>query len=333
MQLPPNVTLHDYSPTPVSFREAVVSGLSKPQKTLPCQFFYDERGSALFEEICELPEYYPTRTELGILDSIGEELGERVGEGVRLVEFGCGSARKVTAVLRTMDVSSYVPVDISRAALLGLIDDVSRRFRELEVQAVCADFTQPLEIPGENGVNNVGFYPGSTIGNLTPSEAVGFLRTVRQLLGPEGLLIVGVDLVKPTEIIERAYNDAAGVTAAFNRNLLHRINRELNGDFRIDGFEHAAFFDSEEGRVEMHLVSREDQVASVEGQRFEFRTGESIHTENAYKYRLYEFEALARKAGFETLEVWTDDRDMFSVHLLRVQVGPSGQAAPIPSSA
>ena len=317
MQLPPNVTLHDYSPTPVSFREAVVSGLSKPQKTLPCQFFYDERGSALFEEICELPEYYPTRTELGILDSIGEELGERVGEGVRLVEFGCGSARKVTAVLRTMDVRSYVPVDISRAALLGLIDDVSRRFRELEVQAVCADFTQPLEIPGANGVNNVGFYPGSTIGNLTPSEAVGFLRTVRQLLGPEGLLIVGVDLVKPVEIIERAYNDAAGVTAAFNRNLLHRINRELNGDFRTDRFYHAAFFDSEEGRVEMHLVSREDQVVSVEGQRFEFRTGESIHTENAYKYRLSEFEALAQEAGFETREVWTDDRDMFSVHLLR----------------
>lgn len=320
MQLPANVTFHDHSPTPLSFREAVVAGLSKPRKTLPCRFFYDEKGSALFEAICELPEYYPTRTELGILETVGRDLAKHVGKGVRLVEFGCGSARKVTAVLSSMDVRTYVPVDISRSALLGLIADVSQRFGDLDVQAVCADFTQPLDIPGDEDGRTVGFYPGSTIGNLTPSEAVEFLRTVRRMLGPGGFLVVGVDLVKPTNVIEQAYNDAAGVTAAFNRNLLHRINRELNGDFRADRFEHSAFFDSKKGRVEMHLVSCGDQVARVEDERFAFESGESIHTENAYKYCEKEFAALVSRAGYETVQVWTDDDRLFSVHLLRVAI-------------
>lgn len=317
MNLPPNTELHDYSPTPVSFRDAVFEGLRKPQKTLPCQFFYDAEGSKLFERICELPEYYPTRTELGILESIGPELGERVGSGVRLVEFGCGSSRKVVAVLQDMEVSTYVPVDISRSALQGLIRDVAKRFDDLEVQAVCADFTRKFDIPGEDDARTVGFYPGSTIGNFAPAAAEDFLRGLRPMLGPGGMIIVGVDLIKPAGIIEDAYNDAAGVTAAFNRNLLERINRELDGTFRPEQFDHHAFFNREDKRVEMHLVSRRDQTVEIDGETFTFDEGESIHTENSYKYSLDGFRDLARRAGFETLEVWTDSRDLFSVHLLR----------------
>ena len=318
MNLPPNAALHDYSPTPVSFRKAVIEGLGQPQKTLPCQFFYDANGSRLFEAICELPEYYPTRTELGILEAIGPELGEQVGPAVRLVEFGCGSSRKVVAVLQDMDVSTYVPVDISRSALEHLIYDVTRRFDDLEVQAVCADFTESFDIPGDDGTRTVGFYPGSTIGNFAPNSAERFLSGLRPLLGPGGMIIVGVDLVKSTEVIERAYNDAAGVTAAFNRNLLERINRELGGTFRPERFEHRAFFNGEESRVEMHLVSRAPQSVAVDGVAFDFDAGETIHTENSYKYSLDAFRALAGRAGYQPLEAWTDQERLFSVHLLRV---------------
>ncbi|MBT8040413.1 MAG: L-histidine N(alpha)-methyltransferase [Gammaproteobacteria bacterium] len=318
MKLPPNAALHDHSPTPVSFREAVFEGLRKSQKTLPCQFFYDARGSELFEQICALPEYYPTRTELGILESIGPELGERVGAGVRLIEFGCGSSRKVVAVLQEMDVSTYVPVDISHSALQGLIRDVTKRFDDLEVQAVCADFTREFDVPGDDDARTVGFYPGSTIGNFSPSAAEGFLGGLRPLLGPGGMIIVGVDLVKPIDVIEDAYNDSAGVTAAFNRNLLERINRELDGTFRPEQFEHLAFFNRDEGRIEMHLVSRRAQSVEIDGEIFNFSEGETIHTENSHKYSLEGFKALARRAGFEALEAWTDARDLFSVHLLRV---------------
>ena len=318
MNLPPNAELHDYSPTPVSFRKAVIDGLGKAQKTLPCQFFYDAEGSRLFEAICGLPEYYPTRTELAILEAIGPELGERVGPAVRLIEFGCGSSRKVVAVLRDMDVSTYVPVDISRSALEHLIRDVTRRFADLDVQAVCADFTESFDVPGDDRERTVGFYPGSTIGNFAPSAAERFLSGLRPLLGPGGMIIVGVDLVKSVEVIENAYNDAAGVTATFNRNLLERINRELNGSFRPERFEHYAFFNSEESRVEMHLVSRAPQSVEIGGMAFEFAQGETIHTENSYKYSLEAFSALARRAGYRPLEAWTDENRLFSVHLLRV---------------
>ena len=320
MNLPPNATLHDLSPTPQSFRDAVIEGLSRPHKTVPCRFFYDARGSELFEAICRLPEYYPTRTELGILSEIGPDLATAVGARVRLVEFGCGSSRKVAAMLRHLDVRRYVPIDISRTALLGLIDDLHGRFDELRIEAVCADFTAALEIPGddERGLQTVGFYPGSTIGNFVPSRARDFLARVRDLLGPGGYMIVGVDLKKPAPIIERAYNDSAGVTAAFNRNLLLRINRELDGTFEPRRFAHRAFYDEEEGRVEMHLVSKGPQQAAVDGETFAFDADESIHTENSYKYSLDEFAELARAAGYATPRVWTDPDALFSIHLLRV---------------
>jgi dimethylhistidine N-methyltransferase len=320
MTLPANVTLHDYSPTPQSFRDAVVEGLSQPRKTVPCQFFYDSRGSELFEAICRLPEYYPTRTELGILASAGPELAAAVGDAVRLVEFGCGSSRKVAAVLEHLDVRRYVPIDISRTALLGLIDDLNGRFDALSIDAVCADFTAELEIPGDarRDLQTVGFYPGSTIGNFDPKHAQAFLARLRGLLGTGGYMVVGVDLKKPAAIIERAYNDAAGVTADFNRNLLRRINRELDGTFEPRRFAHRAFYDAEQGRVEMHLVSEQPQEATVDGETFAFRKDESIHTENSYKYSLDEFRALAHEAGYATTRTWTDADDLFSIHLLRV---------------
>lgn len=320
MKLPANARLHDCSPTPQSFRDAVVEGLRRPRKAVPCQFFYDARGSELFEAICRLREYYPTRTELGILGSIGPELAAAVGPDVRLVEFGCGSARKVAAILGHLDVRRYVPIDISKSALLGLIDQLQGRFDGLQIEAVCADFTGALEIPddGRRDLQTVGFYPGSTIGNFDPGQARAFLTRLRGLLGPGGLLIVGVDLKKPAAIIEQAYNDAAGVTAAFNRNLLRRINRELDGTFEPRRFAHRAFYDAERGRVEMHLVSEGPQQAAVDGETFAFREDESIHTENSYKYSLDEFRALANAAGYATAGVWTDADDLFSVHLLRV---------------
>jgi dimethylhistidine N-methyltransferase len=320
MNLPANATLHDYSPTPQSFRDAVVSGLSQPRKTVPCQFFYDARGSELFEAICRLPEYYPTRTELGILAAAGPELAAAVGTGVRLVEFGCGSSRKVAAVLEHLDVQRYVPIDISRAALLALIDDLHGRFGALRIEAVCGDFTADLEIPddGRRDLQTVGFYPGSTIGNFDPQHARAFLTRLRGLLGAGGFLVVGVDLKKPVAIIEQAYNDAAGVTAAFNRNLLQRINRELDGTFEPKRFAHRAFYDADRGRVEMHLVSERPQEAAVDGETFTFREDESIHTENSYKYSLDEFRALAHAAGYLTARVWTDTDQLFSIHLLRV---------------
>jgi dimethylhistidine N-methyltransferase len=319
MNLAPNVTLHDCSPTPQSFRDAVVEGLGRPRKTIPCRFFYDARGSELFEAICRLPEYYPTRTELGILATAGPELAAAVGPGVRLVEFGCGSSRKVAAVLAHLDVRRYVPIDISKAALLGLIDDLRERFDALQIEAVCADFTAGLELPDDgDDLQTVGFYPGSTIGNFDPTHARTFLTRLRDLLGAGALLVVGVDLKKSVRIIERAYNDASGVTAAFNRNLLWRINRELDGTFEPRRFAHRAFYDEDLGRIEMHLVSEQAQEAAVGGETFAFRAAESIHTENSYKYSLDEFGELARSAGYATARVWTDADELFSIHLLRV---------------
>ncbi|MEJ2577341.1 MAG: L-histidine N(alpha)-methyltransferase [Gammaproteobacteria bacterium] len=236
------------------------------------------------------------------------------------MEFGCGSSRKVAALLEHLDVRRYVPIDISQAALLGLIDDLHRQFTDLEIQALCADFTAPLDIPedGDASLRTVGFYPGSTIGNFLPDQARAFLARLSGLLGPGGFMIVGVDLKKPPAIIEQAYNDASGVTAAFNRNLLWRINRELDGTFEPGRFAHRAFYDRDEGRVEMHLVSKSAQRAEVDGETFAFRAGESIHTENSYKYGLDEFRELGRDAGYATVRVWTDADGLFSIHLLQV---------------
>ena len=315
--------LQDLEPTTQDFESAVVEGLSAAVKTLPCKFFYDAAGSALFDRICKLPEYYPTRTELRILERHAGEMAELLGPEAALVEFGSGSANKVGLILsRLENPRVYVPVDISRSHLLAGAAALARAFPELRVAPVCADYTRAFRLPevarsapGRLG----GFFPGSTIGNFTRPEAVEFLRQTRQTLGSGAVMIVGADLRKDEAVLNAAYDDSAGVTAAFNLNLLRRINRELGGNFDLAGFAHEARWNADEGRVEMHLVSRGRQQVRIGGQHFDFMPGESIHTENSYKYTIDGFRELASEAGYEPLRVWTDAKQLFSVHALRAR--------------
>lgn len=313
--------LQDLEPSTAEFEAAVLTGLSSPQKTLPCKFFYDAAGSALFDRICRLPEYYLTRTELRILEQRAADIAALLGPRASLIEFGAGSAGKVGLILAQLqEPYCYVPVDISRKHLLGGAAGVARVFPGLRIAPVCADYTQSFALPaaaaGTPGAL-AGFFPGSTIGNFTHPEAAVFLARTRQILGPGALLIVGVDLRKDERVLNAAYDDAAGVTAEFNLNLLRRINRELGGNFRIDGFGHVARWNEDEGRVEMHLVSRTAQTVRIGDTRFEFGEGESIHTENSYKYSIASFQALAADAGYAPVHCWTDERALFSVHALR----------------
>jgi dimethylhistidine N-methyltransferase len=312
--------LHDLEPSTEEFRDAVLAGLGQPQKTLPCKFFYDAEGSRLFDQICELPEYYPTRTELALLAEKAGEIARLVGPGARLVEFGSGAGIKIRLLLAALErPAAYVPVDISREHLLAAAADLARDFPKLHIAPICADYTQPFALPAAAGRRpeaTVGFFPGSTIGNFTPAEARAFLTRTRRLLGPGSAMIVGVDLRKDESILVPAYDDAAGVTAAFNLNLLVRINRELGGDFALDRFAHEARWNAELGRIEMHLVSRADQEVRIGPRRFAFRAGETIHTENSHKYTLDEFRALAAETGYRPRAAWTDPAGLFSVHML-----------------
>ena len=315
--------LRGFGPDTVQFRDEVWAGLSLAQKTLPCKYFYDARGSALFEAICELPEYYPTRTELSIMEAHAPAMAERLGARCLLVEYGSGSSRKTRLLLdRLHDASGYVPIDISRTALANSARDLAAAYPALEVLPVCADYTEPFELPHPHvaperrGV----YFPGSTIGNFTPPQAQRFLARMARVAGPRGALLVGVDLKKDRATLERAYDDAAGVTAAFNRNLLVRINRELGGSFALDRFRHHARWDAAAGRVEMHLVSTEQQKVRVAGRPFWFDAGETIHTENSYKYDLANFAALAAGVGLAVREVWTDPAARFSVQYLTAAI-------------
>ena len=313
----------DLEPTTEDFRDSVLEGLSQPQKTLSPKFFYDQEGSRLFDRICETAEYYPTRTELGILTERADAIAGKVGPGVRLVEFGSGAGVKVRLLLSALVWPlGYMPVDISRRHLQMAAMSLARDFPKLPIAPVCADYTKPFELP--NGLRGapqtmVGFFPGSTIGNFEPDEARTFLDGARRLLGQSSAMIVGVDLVKDERTLHAAYNDAAGVTAAFNLNLLRRINRELGGAFAIDQFEHQARWNTGLNRIEMHLVSRRDQAVSIGGVHFRFRSGETIHTENSYKYTLDGFATLAASAGYDTVTAWTDTDRLFSVHMLRAR--------------
>jgi dimethylhistidine N-methyltransferase len=313
--------LHDLEPTTDEFRTAVIAGLSENQKTLPCKFFYDAEGSRLFDRICELPEYYPTRTESSILGRRAGDIARLVGPAARLVEFGSGAGVKIRLLLSALQrPASYVPVDISRPHLLAATAGLARDFPRLAIAPVCADYTKPFALPDLAGATpeaNVGFFPGSTIGNFTEAEAREFLAGARTLLGPGSWMIIGVDLRKDFDVQVRAYDDAAGVTADFNLNLLRRINRELGGNFDLDQFAHEARWNEAEGRIEMHLVSRRAQCVEIDHERFVFRAGETIHTENSHKYSLDGFDALAVEAGYETVSVWTDEAQLFSVHALR----------------
>jgi len=303
-----------------AFLDDVLSGLSREQKQLPCKYFYDERGSRLFDAICGIEDYYPTRTETALIETHGGEMSDLIGAGVSLIEYGCGSLVKTRLLLDSLeDPSVFVPIDISEEHLMRSAGSLNQDYPELAVLPVVADFTKPVPLPDE--VENaeskrVGFFPGSTIGNFDQDAAAGFLGTVAETVGEDGGLLIGVDLKKDEQILLRAYDDAEGVTAAFNLNIIERINRELDGDFDPAAFRHEARYDESEGRVEMHLVSRQDQTARVQGQSFRFQEGESIHTENSYKYHVGEFQDLAAGQGFVPAQAWVDDDDLFSLHYL-----------------
>jgi dimethylhistidine N-methyltransferase len=321
--MPPgaNLAFHDLAPSEENFRDAVLAGLGRTPKELPCKLFYDARGSALFEEICEAPEYYLTRTEIAILETRAKDIAAHIGPHCRLIELGSGASRKVRILLGALDrPAAYVPLDISRERLHEAADALAVDFPGLTVVAVCADYTQPLTLPplpGPDG-KRVGFFPGSTIGNFEPQDAAEFLRQAGRILGQGATIIVGVDRIKDVAVLNAAYDDAAGVTAKFNLNVLTRMNRELGGNFDLAKFTHHAFYNADNHRIEMHLVSLEDQSVSVAGRTFDFRKGETIHTENSYKYTVESFRALAASAGWRPVATWTDENDYFAVHALKI---------------
>ena len=303
------------------FLEEVTEGLSRPRKALPPKYFYDERGAGLFEAICELPEYYLTRAELAIMAEHAGEMAGHLGRDCAVIEYGSGSGRKTRLLLKALSPVAYVPIDISRSQLQATAMEIAAEFPGLSVTAVCADYSRALSLPRLADApprRRVVYFPGSTIGNLTPSEAAGFLANACRLAGPGGGMLVGVDLKKDAARLNAAYNDARGITAEFNLNLLARINRELGADFDLAAFRHHAFYSEAEGRIEMHLVSLAEQSVRVGSARFAFRAGETIHTESSYKYSVEEFEELARGARFRPERCWTDERRQFAVHYLAV---------------
>lgn len=314
---------HDLKSELEDFETAVVSGLSSASKTLPCKFFYDQEGSRLFDLICELPEYYPTRTEIALLKTRAADMAALMGPHCHLIEFGSGSSVKIRILLDALEIpAACTSVDISRDHLLASAEALAGEYPDVEVAAMCADYTRPFEVAAPKShpdARRVGFFPGSTIGNFSPDDAAEFLSTAAKLLSG-GDFLVGVDLNKDAKRLNAAYDDAQGVTAAFNLNLLTRINCELGGDFQMDGFAHQVLFNETLGRIEMHLRSRRAQTVKIGGVSFDFAADETIHTENSYKYSIGEFQDLAARAGFNALHSWTDPEELFSVHYLRAMV-------------
>jgi len=300
------------------FRQSVLRGLSAAHKFIECKYFYDERGSALFEEICRQPEYYPASVETGILESCSGEIASLTGTGAELVELGSGASLKTRSVLRALQrPARYLPVDISAAYLQAAAATLAVEFPGLDVRPVIADFTAPFHLPPRaRGVPRLLFFPGSTLGNFHPREAAGFLGRTCRGLSADAFLI-GVDLKKDPAILDAAYNDAAGVTAAFNLNLLERINRELGAGFDLGGFAHHAAYVARRGRVEMHLKSLRQQSVRLAGREIRFAAGESIHTENSYKYSVAGFRELAEHSGWQVSRAWFDEHELFSVYLLK----------------
>ena len=315
--------LHDYyefEHAVSDFKASVIEGLSSPQKKLSSKYFYDVRGSQLFDKITELPEYYLSRTETDLLRIYADEFAELIGEGSSLIEFGSGSSTKVRILLNALQSpTAYVPIDISREHLIQSAKELAVSYPDLPVVPICADYTRPIKlpfIPNEN--SRAGFFPGSTIGNFTYQDAVKFLRTVANDLGSGNGLLIGVDLKKDVKILRAAYNDAAGVTAEFNLNILRHINRALGVDMDPNEFTHDALWNHEKGRIEMHLVSKCNQTVYFENLEFEFIEGESIHTENSHKYTIEGFQSLAALAGWEACKYWKDSNNLYSIHYLRV---------------
>jgi dimethylhistidine N-methyltransferase len=316
------IAVLDLAPASEEFQEQVVAGLSQRPPALPSKFFYDETGAALFLRICELPEYYITRTEMQILRDFGGEIGRMAGAGIELIGLGTGAGTKTRILLEKLKSPvAYIPVDISREQLMQSTVAFGRTFPSLEILPVCTDYLQPFELPTPLRVpsRKIVYFPGSTIGNIEPGAALEFLEKITAMAGSAGGLLIGVDLKKSTAILERAYNDAAGVTAQFNLNLLARVNRELDADFNLEEWQHRAIYNEEAGRIEMHLVSGADQTVHVGNHAFQFASGEHVVTEYSYKYSPAEMIALAGLAGLRFEEVWTDPKRLFGVFLFTVK--------------
>ena len=313
-----SISFHDLHPSADDLAADVLAGFSRAQKSIPPKYFYDAEGSRLFDAITELPEYYPTRTETAMLREYAHEIAKTAGTGHLLVEPGSGSCAKARILFEGLQPCAYVPMDISRDHLRVAAEAVAIEFPWLEVHATCTDFTRLMTLPPTSPEGRLlAFFPGSSIGNFDPNTAVGFLSMIADMLGADGQLLIGVDLKKDKAVLEAAYNDARGVTAAFNLNLLARINRELGADFDLAQWRHKALYNEAQGRIEMHLVSRVAQQVNLQGQTFHFAEGETIHTENSYKYTVAEFCDLASQAGFATDTVWVDADRLFSLHLLQ----------------
>ena len=314
-------SFHDLRPEAGRFLDDVMAGLSRPQKALPPKYFYDAQGCALFEAICGLPEYYLTRAEIALMRAHVGDMARHLGPGRVLIEYGSGSGRKTRLLIAAIRPVAYVPIDIARAQLHATAAEIAHEFPRLRVVAVCADYSRPLALPGLEDLGarrRIVYFPGSTIGNFTPAEAAGFLAGAREQLGAEGGLLIGVDLKKDPARLDAAYNDARGVTAAFNLNMLARINRELGADFDLSAFRHRAFYDEASGRIEMHLESVKEQTVTISGRSIRFRKGETLHTENSCKYSVREFQDLATAAGLAPVECWMDSDRLFGVHYLVV---------------
>ena len=303
-----------------AFRADVIDGLTRRPRAIPARWFYDRRGSELFEAITQLPEYYPTRIETALLTSIAEEVAKRVGRGRAMVEFGSGSSTKTPILLDAVSPSAYVPIDISGDFLRESSKALAARFPDLRVIPVEADFLHPIKLPPEIAdTPKLGFFPGSTIGNMVPLSSADLLRAMRTSLGEGALLLIGMDRIKDIGVLERAYDDAAGVTAAFNLNLLERINRELDGTIPVDAFRHRAVWNDAESRIEMHLVSLRQQTIWLAGHRITFKPGETIHTENSHKYGPRDARILLRAGGWTPIAEWTDPADQFALYLAEAQ--------------
>ena len=303
-------------PSQIKFKEDVLNGLRSSPKRLSCKYFYDERGSRLFDKICELDEYYLTRTESSIMEQYAKEMGEQLGAGVALVEFGSGSSTKTRILLDNLiDPVAYIPVDISRDHLLSTVSQLLQEYSGFEILPVCADFTQDFQLPKTDRVPShyAVYFPGSTIGNFEPASASKLLCRISSMCGMDGGLLIGIDLKKDPETLERAYDDSDGVTADFNLNLISRIERELDSDIDVSDFEHHSFYNEDKGRVEIYVRSCTDQIATVEEEEFEFTEGELIHTEYSHKYTIEEFSEIASESGFRLHKSWTDEDNYFAI--------------------
>lgn len=316
-----NVTFHDHQPATLSLYDAVVEGLSRDNKAIPPKFFYDERGSGLFDQICAQPEYYPPAVECRMLSRLAPEITSLTGTGRILIEPGAGSAAKARLLLDALRPAAFVLMDISFDYLKSAATALACEYPWLPVHAVCVDFTHSLPLPEQMPPGpRLLFFPGSSLGNFDHREAGDFLHLLHDTVGEGGMLLIGVDTKKNEVLLNAAYNDAAGATAQFNLNLLHRIRRELDTDLDPAAFEHRAFYNPEAGRIEMHLVSKHPQTLHVNGHRFEFEVGESMHTENSYKYAPEEFIALASSRGFQPVRHWVDEEGLFAIYLLGVSM-------------